>query len=429
MKASTLPKYLVKRKLGFYAVMEIPLKVQPVLGKRRFLQSLETREQSLAERRLHIVAVRWKAAIEKARGTHDPSASVLWEVMEWRKELAATTDEDTRTALEDAITDKLEAVEARDGPEAAQDAAQIVFGNSVPLKDQVEAWMGTTRHLNPKTRDIQENAVRAFCDHFKSSHRIDKTSVKEYLLVLRMKHGLSDQTIGARLSFLRSFMGYVDETYGTGLVSLFTSKALGKAPSAKTTKQRAWTAFTAAEVSKLYEAARAGKKVQDQTLADLIALAAYTGCRIEELGQLRPEDITEQSIKIGNAKTAAGIREVPMHPVLWPLVQRLLKDPAGDFLVPGSAGSYDKRTNALGTRFGRLKTAMGFSDRHVFHSIRKTVVSQLEQAGVGENVTADIVGHEKPRITYGLYSSGTSLSQKAEALMCVAYPSTLGMTD
>jgi integrase len=140
---------------------------------------------------------------------------------------------------------------------------------------------------------------------------------------------------------------------------------------------------------------------------------------------LRPEDVTEQSIRIGNAKTAAGIREVPMHPVLWPLVTRLMERPSEGFLLPGSAGSYDKRTNALGTRFGRLKTAMGFSDRHVFHSIRKTVVSQLEQAGVGENVTADIVGHEKPRITYGLYSSGTSLQQKAEAIAKVAYPGSL----
>jgi len=421
MKATTLPKYLVKRKLGFYAVMEIPLQVQPIFGKRRFLQSLETREQSLAERRLHIVTVRWKAAIEKARGAHDPSASVLWEVMEWRKELAETTDEDTKTALEDAITDKLEAIEAREGPEAAQDAAQIVFSNSVALGDQIDDWMNTTKHLNAKTRDIQEKAVKAFCDYFKSSHRIDKATVKAYLLELRTKHDLSDQTIGARLSFLRSFVGYIDETFGTTLVSLFTSKALVKSTSAKTTKQRAWTAFTPEEVSRLYEAARAGRKEQDRTLADLIALAAYTGCRIEELGQLRPEDVTEQSIKIGNAKTAAGIREVPMHPTLWPLAKRLIEKPVDGFLVRGSAGSYDKRTNALGTRFGRLKTSLGFSDRHVFHSIRKTVVSQLEQAGVSENVTADIVGHEKPRITYGLYSSGTSLKQKAEAILSLAY--------
>ena len=46
----------------------------------------------------------------------------------------------------------------------------------------------------------------------------------------------------------------------------------------------------------------------------------------------------------------------------------------------------------------------------------------LENAGVAENVTADILGHEKPRVTYGLYSGGTSLATKAEAVAKLRYP-------
>ena len=57
----------------------------------------------------------------------------------------------------------------------------------------------------------------------------------------------------------------------------------------------------------------------------------------------------------------------------------------------------------------------------MFHSVRKTVVTILENASVPENIVADIVGHEKPRITYGLYSGGTSLAVKAEALAKLAY--------
>jgi hypothetical protein len=33
-----------------------------------------------------------------------------------------------------------------------------------------------------------------------------------------------------------------------------------------------------------------------------------------------------------------------------------------------------------------------------------------------------IVGHEKPRITYGLYSGGSGLAQKARAVELVRYP-------
>jgi integrase len=57
----------------------------------------------------------------------------------------------------------------------------------------------------------------------------------------------------------------------------------------------------------------------------------------------------------------------------------------------------------------------------VFHSIRKTVVTLLENAGVPEGVAADIVGHEKPTMTYGLYSGGASLKVKREAIEKLGY--------
>jgi hypothetical protein len=42
------------------------------------------------------------------------------------------------------------------------------------------------------------------------------------------------------------------------------------------------------------------------------------------------------------------------------------------------------------------------------------VITQFENVGVSENLAADIVGHEKPRITYGLYSGGASLAVKKQ---------------
>lgn len=45
---SNYPKYLTKRKQGFYAVMEIPKALRPLFDmKPRFLQSLQTQDQSL----------------------------------------------------------------------------------------------------------------------------------------------------------------------------------------------------------------------------------------------------------------------------------------------------------------------------------------------------------------------------------------------
>jgi len=68
---------------------------------------------------------------------------------------------------------------------------------------------------------------------------------------------------------------------------------------------------------------------------------------------------------------------------------------------------------------------MDFGPGHVFHSIRKTVSTQLEQAGVAEGIAADIVGHDKQTLTYGLYSAGSSHKDKLKAISKVVYPAPL----
>jgi hypothetical protein len=43
-------------------------------------------------------------------------------------------------------------------------------------------------------------------------------------------------------------------------------------------------------------------------------------------------------------------------------------------------------------------------------------MTMFEQAGVNENIAMDIVGHEKPNLTFGHYSGGTSMEQKYDAI-------------
>ena len=39
----------------------------------------------------------------------------------------------------------------------------------------------------------------------------------------------------------------------------------------------------------------------------------------------------------------------------------------------------------------------------MFHSLRRTVATLLEDAGVPEGIAADILVHEKKTLSYGLY--------------------------
>ena len=153
----------------------------------------------------------------------------------------------------------------------------------------------------------------------------------------------------------------------------------------------------------------------------------YTGCRIEEVCSLKTEQVKVVggllSLVLTDAKTVKGIRTIPVATKLTKAITGAVAGSEDGFLVSGlTFNKYGDRSNAVGKRFGRLKKELGFSDKQVFHSIRKCVVTQLEQAGVPESVVADLVGHEKQTITYGLYSGGSSLTSIREAVEKLNYP-------
>ncbi len=96
------------------------------------------------------------------------------------------------------------------------------------------------------------------------------------------------------------------------------------------------------------------------------------------------------------------------------------------YLVPSAAeNKYGVRSDPLSKRFGHLKKAMEYGASHVFHTTRGTLITLMQRAGVPEGIAADIVGHEKKTITYGLYASGSEQKQKLDAISKVAYPAPL----
>ena len=187
-----------------------------------------------------------------------------------------------------------------------------------------------------------------------------------------------------------------------------------------------YTAFTCKEVEDLYSVASQSGK---DALSHLIVFGAYTGARLEEIGRIRPEhtiyDKAGEPIgfKITQAKTEAGVREVPIHPALAPLYKHLcsLADANDGYLFKGGKNQYDNRLDWLSKQFGNLKKKANFSGLHVFHSIRKTVTSELHKAGVGLEVLPYIVGHENKSFTLSVYSSGCSFEQKTEAIKHLRY--------
>lgn len=113
-----------------------------------------------------------------------------------------------------------------------------------------------------------------------------------------------------------------------------------------------------------------------------------------------------------------------MHSAAVPVVLRLIRDAQdGRWLIHSEADNkYDRRSPGLSKRFGRLKADMGHGPGLVFHSIRKTTATLLQNANCPEGIAAGILGHKIPTITYGLYSSGSTIENKRVWIESIAYP-------
>jgi len=145
----------------------------------------------------------------------------------------------------------------------------------------------------------------------------------------------------------------------------------------------------------------------DLILSDLITLAAYTGCRIEELCGLKLANVRTDRFELVDAKTEAGWRTMPIHDHIKQTVARLVDTSRDGYLLSGlTFNKFGDRSNAVGKRFGRLKKGLGYGPDQVFHSLRRGFATQLENAGQPENVAARLMGHTQDNQSFGNYSDG-----------------------
>lgn len=276
------------------------------------------------------------------------------------------------------------------------------------------------RNIAPKTIDQQESKLEKLSAFLKTGERsLDFDAVSAWLDSLKLASKTLTQYLLAGSVFWRWAMKH-DARWREDFkdrANPFENHDLPQVRGkAKTDAQR--KDFNLEDISKLHAAALTeGHAI----LADLILLGTYTGARIEELCQLKAEHVIEpdgiKSFDIVDSKTAAGIRVVPIHPALSALVDRLVEQSKGGYLVPSdSKNKYGIRSDALSKAFGRLKTTHGYGNQQVFHSIRKTAITQLVRASVQGTLIAELVGHETGSVTFDVYSQGATAAQKLEAI-------------
>ena len=425
--------HLERRSNIWYALLTIPRDARESLGKLRFVQSLKTPSKPTAARRAAPLVAKWRAEIDQARGR---SNATIDTALAWKEALSAIEGGHHRETLEMLLTDHAEDLERTKGLPAAQAFYNVATGKHTPSTLYFTEWEAQIGS-NHKTKEQMVKDVRRMIARFPVLEEISRKDVRKWFLE---ECKASPSTIERVASFCRHYWRHLKAIHAVPDVAVGpfdrldlsrASAALSKHNSSSSAPVGAiapgsWVPFTPQQVVELWTAAR---ERGDGQLANLTALAAYTGARIEEICAAKFADIKDNAslftsaLHIRAAKTTAGIREVPLHSHLKGLMARLKRESTDGYLLSGlTFNKYQDRSNAIGKRFGRLKVSMGHDAQHVFHSIRKTFVTLSENAGIPENVVADIVGHARPTLTFGLYSGGNSIEVKRKAIEKVKYP-------
>ncbi|WP_170162367.1 tyrosine-type recombinase/integrase [Caldimonas tepidiphila] len=400
----------------WYATLKVPAALRNKVGKTKFKQSLGTADKRRAQALAAPLVALWKAKLRQVAGEED---AVQREALRWREAIAevkAAGDTEAVQLIQSLMAAEAENIEEQRGAHEAERFAGVASGHKTPTGLHFQEWKASITHLEQKTQDQYVKDVRHLVDQFAALEDITPQAGRRWMEQLQQS-GTSPSSLKRMLSCWRSYWRYLGTIDAVPPNSFPFSR--DNIREARRVPNDSWSPFAPADVPRLWQAA---KEKRDGPLADLIMLGAYTGARIEELCSLELANVGPQSFRIKDAKTSAGWREVPIHSKLRPLMKRLREESRDGYLLTGlTFNKYGDRSNAISKRFGRLKSGLGFGENHVFHSLRKTLITLLEDAGVSENLAADIVGHEKPRITYGLYSGGASLATKAEAIERVRY--------
>ena len=260
---------------------------------------------------------------------------------------------------------------------------------------------------------MKRSDISRFANQFTYAHETTKRDVIDWVEnTLIAKEGLSAPTCSRIMSSVRGYWVFLERHKGLNTAAPLQGVVPTRRVAQRNSrvKQISRTHFTPNDFNKLLKQCR-----KDEQLSTLIWLGVYTGCRIEELCSLKLEHTLTDRFLIHDAKTEAGNRIVPIHDDIKGLVKSLKGHSNDGYLLTGlTFNKYGDRSNAIGKRFGRLKLRCGFGRDLVFHSFRKGVATQLETAGVPENVTARLLGHEFNTMSYGVYSGGVSF----EVLLC-----------
>jgi len=426
-----MAKYLVKQWNTYYAEMRIPKAVAHFFNKAKFSRTLKTDSLEEAEiRKLQYIA-QWKSLIKAAKRRVNQPYEIDFDLeMDAAKALIEEFGSGEVGMSEVAIQLDPDTTKSFEEQKRRAEVYGSISKKGTVTKRFVDEWSQQAGYRAKSTKEANKFVKEEFCKRFPVFEIIERKELRLWVEdQLQGRNGYearSVDTVKKRLGWVNSFWDYCEGQYTD--VECMTRNVMPKAKKTRASAvERSYQPYTVEEYWKLIEGAdQANRGRGDPVLKDLMIVAAHTGCRLSELCDLRLDHVGPDRLEIAKSKTDAGIREIPIHKDIQQIIERLKQTSiaAGDeylFSELTSKNQYEDRSNAVGKRFGRLKSKLGFDENYGFHSFRSTLAHLLEAAGVAENFAARIIGHKVKTLTYGLYSGDIPWHIKVETLAKISY--------
>ena len=446
-KTDTANAYLKLHHQTYNFRYRIPEDVRPFFGgKHEILQTLSTNDLRIANIRKMPLVDLAKSKIRAVRN-NDPTAFKKT-ALYWHQQLTQAGNDEamvetlTEQMLDDAINlhipggwkaigeaaganpDLFEVIKGMPQAKRVQAFINTATGKTTPTLGYFDQWFDSYSHVTQKTREMAASEVQRFADKHPTLSEINKSVVTRWI-EQRKADGLKAATIRRSLAHLTSYWRYLqNHEIVSGEVNPFGGhKIKTGTKTGQSSHVRPWSND---EIAILLKEA---KWLGNQQLQSLILIAAYSGMRIEEICSMKLDDVQNGIFSMVDAKTPAGLRDIPVHRKIKNLISVLMSNSADGYLISNlGIDKLGRRSINIGKKFGRMKTRLGFKAREqIFHSFRHSFSTALLRADV-RTVTVDLLmGHKTDRMAIDRYSDGISPKQKREAIEKIDYQLSKGL--
>lgn len=437
MPKDTRDRYLVLIGNTYFFQKALEPALQNIMKKKLYKKTLQTSDLREARKRRDVMLAKLESKLERMKSDRRPSA-IFRKAL---RELDAIHPQEVEAALDQQI-DRLSLqypnwyAQQSGHPEAPEGQVKEPPQEEV-VKLEALAYLhsGETRELPPefklsfrdavgdyiqamqgekagKTLSRTKNALDAFLGYVRLAdfpfEAIQRKDVHRWVLSMKAE-GKAVSTINNLLSCLSSVWVYHKKIEGLDSSgNPFKDHDTGSRSKDGMTMQP----FEPEDLVKMVN----GMKDLDDRFPAL--LSYYTGMRLGEVFNMKPEHIKEEAgiryvhvMPEGNGKTKNATRRVPVHSALEPWLDR--------WMTRVATGNTSRNYAGYQKFFSRVKEDAGYQGREYgFHSIRKNTATALRQADVLEQDATWILGHERgATMSYGVYDQKGPTIKKLKELI------------